>query len=140
MFTRSGINQEKETPDKHQSKETNPGYTTEKSEAENIPPQKKTQELHIWDHPISKLYTDDYGRFPTQPRIGNEYIMIAYHCDSNTILQSHFVNRKYKHRIRAYNYIMQILADRGNHVEVQILDNEVSEEFKKTIEKDWGAS
>ena len=24
---------------------------------------KKTQEIHIWDHPISKLYTDDCGRF-----------------------------------------------------------------------------
>ena len=28
----------------------------------------------------------------------------------------------------------------GHHVDVQILDNEVSAEFKKTIVKDWGAS
>ena len=28
----------------------------------------------------------------------------------------------------------------GHHVEVQILENEVSAEFKKTIMKDWGAS
>ena len=35
---------------------------------------------------------------------------------------------------------MQKLADRGHNVEVQILDNEVSAEFKKTIVKDWGAS
>ena len=35
---------------------------------------------------------------------------------------------------------MQRLADRGHHVEVQILDNEVSAEFKKTIVTDWGAS
>ena len=66
--------------------------------------------------------------------------MIAYHCDSNTILQAPFVNRKDKHRIRAYNSIMQKFADRGHHVDVQILDNEVSIEFKKTIMKDWGAS
>ena len=32
------------------------------------------------------------------------------------------------------------LADRGHHVEVKILDNEVSAEFKKKIVKDWGAS
>ena len=63
--------------------------------------------------------------------------MIAYHCDSDTIIQSPFINREYKHRIRAYNSIMQKLADRGHHVEIQILDNEVSAEFKKTIKKDW---
>ena len=33
---------------------------------------------------------------------------------------------------------MQKLADRGHHVDIQILDNEVSAEFKKTIKKDWG--
>ena len=66
--------------------------------------------------------------------------MIAYHCDSNTILQAPFVNIEDKHRIRAYNSIMQKLADRGHHVDVQILDNEVSAEFKKTIMKDWVAS
>ena len=34
---------------------------------------------------------------------------------------------------------MQKLADRGHHVDIQILDNEVSAEFKKTIQKDCGA-
>ena len=66
--------------------------------------------------------------------------MIAYHCDSNTILQAPFANRKNKHMIRSYNSIMQKLADRGHHLEVQTLDNEVNAEFNKTIVKDWGAS
>ena len=35
---------------------------------------------------------------------------------------------------------MQKLADRGQPVDNQILDNEVSAEFKKTIKKDWGAT
>ena len=55
-------------------------------------------------------------------------------------MQAPFVDRKFKHRIRAYNSIIQKLADRGHHVDVQILDNEVSTEFKKTVMKDWGAS
>ena len=42
--------------------------------------------------------------------------------------------------IRAYNSIMQTLADRGHHVDTQILDKEVSAEFKKTIKNDWGAT
>ena len=66
--------------------------------------------------------------------------MIAYHCDSNKILQYPFVNRKDKHIIRAYNSIMQNLVDRGHHVDIQILDNEVSAEFNKTIKKDWSAT
>ena len=35
---------------------------------------------------------------------------------------------------------MQKLSDRGHHVAIQILDNEVSAEFKKTIKNDWGAT
>ena len=90
---------------------------------EDIPPPIRTKELHIWDEPISKLYTDDCGRFPIRSRSGNKYIMISYHCDSNTILQAPFANRKNKHRIRAYSSIMKRLADRGHKVDAQILDN-----------------
>ena len=111
-----------------------------KSEEEDIPPPLKKKELHIWYQPISKPYTDDCERFPIQSRSGNEYIIIAYHCDSKTILQSSFFNRKYKHRIRACNSIMQRLADRGHHVDVQILDNKVSTDFKKTIVEYWCAT
>ena len=66
--------------------------------------------------------------------------MIAYDCDLNTILQAPFLNRKDKHGIRAYNSIMQEFADRGYHVDIQILDNKVSAEFKKTIKNDWGTT
>ena len=90
---------------------------------DNIPPPVKKKELHIWDQPISKLYTDDCGCFPIRSRNYNDYIMIAYHYDSNTILQSPFSNRKDKHMIRAYKSIMRSLADRGHQDGVQILDN-----------------
>ena len=59
-----------------------------------IPPLIKTKELHIWDQKISKLYTDYCGRLPIIYRSGNKYIMIAYHCDSNTILQSTIFQQK----------------------------------------------
>ena len=48
------------------------GTLDKKSEAEDIPPPRKTQELHIWDQPISKIYTDDCGRLPIRSRSGNE--------------------------------------------------------------------
>ena len=104
-----------------------------------IPPPIK-KELHIWDQPISNLYTDDCGRFPIRSRSGKEYNIIAYHCDSNTILQAPFSNRKNKHRIQSYNSIMKRLADQGHQVLVQILDNEVSSDIKRSIVEDWGAT
>ena len=66
--------------------------------------------------------------------------MIAYNCDSNTILQTPLFNRKDKHRIRAYNSILQRLADKVHHVDVQTLDNKVSADFKKAIVEDWCAT
>ena len=33
---------------------------------------------------------------------------------------------------------MKKLTDRGHHVDIQTLDNEVSADFKKTIQQDWG--
>ena len=94
----------------------------EEEEMNDITPPIKTKELHIWYQPISKLYTYDCGRFTIRPRSGNEYIMIAYHCDSNTILQAPFNNGKNKHRIRAYNSIMMRLSDQEHKIDVQILD------------------
>ena len=35
---------------------------------------------------------------------------------------------------------MRRLADRGHEVDVKILDNEVSTDFKRTIVEDWGAT
>ena len=78
--------------------------------------------------PISKLYTDDTGRFPVHARSGNRYIMIAYHCDASLIFAEPFSSRKDVHRLLAYNKIMQRLTDNKLCVNLQILDNEASEE------------
>ena len=55
---------------------------------------------------ISKLYTDDTGIFPIKEIIGNQYLMRAYHCDSNAILVAPFKTRKDKHILEAYKSIM----------------------------------
>ena len=45
---------------KHKNQKKPPqGTIQQQSDIADIPSQQKTQELHIWDHPISKLYTDD---------------------------------------------------------------------------------
>ena len=118
-------------------KEPDKATLEKEDESEDRPPPFITKELHIWDQLISKLYTDDCGRFPIRSRSGNEYIIIAYHCDSNTILQEPFFNSKVKHSIRAYNSIMRHLSDRGHQIDVQILDNKVITYFKKYIVEYW---
>ena len=122
-----GVISKKKKKTHNNQKKLTQGTLQKQSEAVDIPQQQKTQELHIWDQPISKLYTDDCRRSPIRSLSGNEYIMIAYHCYYKTIMQYPFINRKEKHRIRASNSTMQILDYRGHHVEVQILYNRVSE-------------
>ena len=66
-------------------------------------------------------------------RAGNQYVMIAYHS-SNLVLAQPFANRKDKHRIEAYNVINVII---GLDVDLQVLDNEVSKDYKKTMVNKW---
>ena len=64
---------------------TRPKLPTTSSPNKQIP-RVPSDELFIQVTPISKLYNDDTGRFPVHARSGNQYIIIAYHCDANLIL------------------------------------------------------
>ena len=94
---------------------------------QHIPPQVKSNKLHVFVTPISKLYTDDIGRFPVHACSGNRYIMIAYHCEANLILAEPFSSRKDAHILLVYNKIMQRITDNKLCVDLQNLDNEASE-------------
>ncbi len=100
-------------------------------------PEAPSNEIFIRVVPISKLYTDDTGRFPVKARSGNQYVMIAHHADGNLILQQAFKTRSNKHRIVAYNAIMTRLTARGLAVDLQILDNEASADYKHAITITW---
>ena len=94
---------------------------------EPAPGNDSLNELHVNIIYQRKLYTDDTRRFPTRARSGNQYIMVEYHS-SNVILVEPFASQKEKHRLAAYNTIMQRLKDKNLLVDLQILDNECSEE------------
>ena len=83
----------------------------------------KTQEIFIRTEPISKLYTDNMGRFPICSQRGNNFIMLAYHVDTNVILVDPFASRHDRHRLAAANCIMANLTKQGHGVDLQILDN-----------------
>ena len=100
----------------------------------SIPP---SNEIHIWVKHISKLYTDDTGKSPVRSRTGNQYIMVAYRCDSNAILAVLFTSRKYQHQLQAYDKIRQRLTDPDMIVDLQILDNKASAAYKRIITTKW---
>ena len=78
----------------------------------------KTQELFIRTEPIIKLYTDDMGRFPIRSRRGNNFIMLAYHVNTNVILVEPFDSRHDRHRLAAADRIMANLTKRGHDVDL----------------------
>ena len=110
------------------------------SPQEHALPQVRSNELHIHVTPISKLYTDNTGRFPVHACSGNRYIMIACHCNANLILAEPFSSRKDTHRLLAYNKIMQRLTNNKLSVDLQILDTEASAEYKQSIRTKWNAN
>ena len=61
--------------------------------------------------------------------------MIAYNCNANLILAVPFNSRKDTHRLLAYNKIMQRLSDHKLTLDLQILDNEASTEYKRFVRK-----
>ena len=100
----------------------------------------RSNELYIQVTPISKLYNDDTGRFPVHACSGNQYIMIAHQCDANLILAGPFTSRKDKNRLLAYDNIMRRLLNNKLTVDLQILDNEASAEYKRAITEKWNAN
>ena len=63
--------------------------------------------------------------------------MIKFHTPTNAILVAPFKSRKDVHRMEAYNSIMQRIKSRNHHVDLQILDNEASAEYKKLMTETW---
>ena len=62
--------------------------------------------------------------------------MITYHS-SNLILAQPFANRKDKHRMAAYDTIMTRIKAAGLDVDLQVLDNETSKEYKEIMTNKW---
>ena len=110
------------------------------SSPENPIPRIRSNELFIQVTPISKFYTDYTGRFPIHACSVNQYIMITYHCDANVILAEPFASRKDKHRLLEYDKLMQRLRDNKLTVDLQILNNEASAEYKQVIKTKWNTN
>jgi hypothetical protein len=90
--------------------------------------------------PLSKLFTNNTGRFPIRARSSNQYVMTAFHANSNLSLQQAFKTKSDRHRIATYNAIMTCLVARGLSIDLQILGNEASSTYKEAITFKWNAT
>ena len=79
-------------------------------------------------------------QFPVRSRCGNRYIMLAYHIDTKAIHVSAFQYRNDCHRLENYNAIMNRLKAKGHSVDLQVLDNKASFEYRRTIVDEWNCT
>jgi hypothetical protein len=77
-----------------------------------------------------QIYTDQTGRFITPSTTGNNYIMILYDYDSNSIFAQPYANKTSKCLLDAYKKLHNRLVIGGLRPKLQRLDNECSIELK----------
>jgi hypothetical protein len=82
---------------------------------------------------IGKVYGDLTGRFPIQSSRGHQYISTLYDYDSNTISTEPMKNRTNKEMIQAYTALRQQLLNAGLKPELQNMDTECSNAFRKYL-------
>ncbi len=99
-----------------------------------------SNQVFVVTKPLSKLFTNNTGRFSVRASSGNQYVMIAFHANGNLILQQAFKSKSDRHRITAYNAIMTRLAAQGLSVDLQILDNKASSAYKEAITFKWNTT
>eukprot|EP00957_Ditylum_brightwellii_P123394 9408426-Ditylum_brightwellii.AAC.1 len=88
----------------------------------------------------SITYANLTGKFPIPSISGNNYILVLYDYDSNTILAIAMKNRTEEEIICAYNVLHTHLTDRGLTPKFQILDNEASATVQANLKKNKEAN
>ncbi len=89
--------------------------------------------LDMEDKATLKNYTDQPGQFPKKSSRGNQYIMVLAEVDSDVILVEPMKNRTAGEMVRAYQVLIDRLNSAGIFPKLHILDNECSDDMKKTI-------
>ena len=82
---------------------------------------------------ISTAYTDLTGRFPCKSSSGNEYVMVAYHYDSNLVMGRALKNRKAETITATWQAMQDIFIKAGVSPNAWVMDNEISVEFTAAL-------
>jgi hypothetical protein len=89
-----------------------------------------TQYIYTVTIDAGQIYTDQTGRFPVVSSKVNNYIMIIYDYDSNSILAQPIKDRSAPELLRAFQVMEQELEARGLKLKLMKLDNEASKFLK----------
>ena len=81
-------------------------------------------------------YTDLTGRFPYRSSRGNEYILVGYHYDANSILVQALRNREAQTLTAAWTTLNDRFCVAGVQPSTYIMDNECSTELKYALTKE----
>ena len=104
------------------------------------PPQVQNKKINdvlyaIIDNP-GLGYMDFTGRFPYQSSRGNNYPMMAYNYDTNTILVEALKNRQASSIVSTWKLTNKKFHDDGVQLNTYILDNECSADLKSAFLKE----
>jgi hypothetical protein len=83
--------------------------------------------------PTGQIYTDQTGRFPVPSSNGNNYLMILYDYDSNSILAEPMRTRTGKSILLAFEKLQTRLTTAGLTPQLHHLDNECSTALKQHL-------
>jgi hypothetical protein len=89
--------------------------------------------LDMEDEATLKIYTNHPGQFPKKSSRRNQYIMVLAEVDSDAILVEPMKNRTAGEMVRAYQVLIDCLNSAGIFPKLHFLDNECSDDMKKTI-------
>ena len=82
-----------------------------------------------------KVFHDLTGCFPHKSSLGNEYILVHYDYDSNTILAEPLKTCQSAEIKRGWQVMYKQLAKQGNVPLIYIMDDEASAELKAACDK-----
>jgi hypothetical protein len=98
-------------------------------------PHKKKNNILITEHEVKSLmYANQTGLFPIVSSLGNKYVMILHHVDSNSFWAEAIQNQSGGELILARTRALAWMQRRGLIPKHQILDNQASAENKAAIE------
>ena len=84
-----------------------------------------------------KAYTDLTGRFPYKSSRGNEYILVGYHHDDNTLLATAIKNREAVTITAAWSLLNEKFKLAGATPNTYIVDNEASKDLNDAMLQEY---
>ncbi len=96
----------------------------------------KTHEAFFRIEDLSdSIHTNQTGPFPFTSKLGNRYIMVAIHLDTNYIFVKPMRIRSKEEMIRVYKKIINRMRLAGLELKKHTLDNKASETFNHCIQE-----